>query len=180
MSDVYACMYQEHLKKPQQILCVSAHTWRIKLILRSHNVTIYDTSMCNKMTRDYPRLFRVHFRYILISYRFMFLHTYHMIQIWPKYGTRTLCTQSRSCWEADWTLTYPEWLSEVLVFGHLMARASAEVLFVVGCRLWFGFRTVRLDRSRLQGCCGRSGRASRRVRGSHCYSAAGYGTASSR
>ncbi len=26
MSDVYACMYQEHLKKPQQILlCLCAH-----------------------------------------------------------------------------------------------------------------------------------------------------------
>ncbi len=39
MSDMYmyvcmhACMYQELLKKPQQIPRVFAHTWRIKLIL---------------------------------------------------------------------------------------------------------------------------------------------------
>ncbi len=112
----------------------------------------------------YPRLFCVHFRYILISYRCVFLHTYQTIQIWPNTG-HALCVLNADPWEADWTLTYREWLSEVLVFGHLMARASAEVLFVVGGRSRFGFRTVRLDRCRLQGCCGRSGRASRRVRG---------------
>ncbi len=37
MSDMYVymyvCMYQELLKKPQQIPRVFAHTWRIKLIL---------------------------------------------------------------------------------------------------------------------------------------------------
>ncbi len=37
MSDMYvcmyACMYQEFLKKAQQIPRVFAHTWRIKLIL---------------------------------------------------------------------------------------------------------------------------------------------------
>ncbi len=30
---LYACMYQELHKKPQQIPCVFAHIWRIKLIL---------------------------------------------------------------------------------------------------------------------------------------------------
>ncbi len=38
---MYVCMYQELLKKPQQIPRVFAHTWRIKLILILILILIY-------------------------------------------------------------------------------------------------------------------------------------------
>ncbi len=39
---MYVCMYQELLKKPQQIPRVFAHTWRIKLILILILILIHD------------------------------------------------------------------------------------------------------------------------------------------